>query len=75
MNHSERDDKWFLEFASEMVESKRVVIVNMCEEWEVCKCKDTSMKDASETKRVIVVCTYEADTLVCKFLYQRVWCH
>ena len=28
---NERDDKWFLEFPSEMVVRERVVIVNMCE--------------------------------------------
>ena len=27
------------------------------------------------TRRVIVVYTCKADTLVCKFLYQRVQCH
>ena len=32
-----KDDKWFLEFPSEMIEWESVVIVNMC---EVCKCKD-----------------------------------
>ena len=44
---NERDDKQFLEFPSELVEWENVVIVNMCEVWEVCKCKD-----ASETRRV-----------------------
>ena len=29
----------------------------------------------SVTKRVIVVYTCEAGVLVCKFLYQRVWCN
>ena len=28
---NERDDKWFLEFPSEMIECGSVVIVNMCE--------------------------------------------
>ena len=37
---NERDDKWFLEFPSEMVECG---IVNMCEAWEVCECKDASI--------------------------------
>ena len=36
---------------------ERVVIVNVCEVWEGCECKDASIKDASETKRVIVVYT------------------
>ena len=48
---NERDDKWFPEFLSEMIECESV-IVNMC---EVCKCKDASIQDASETKRVTVV--------------------
>ena len=39
------------------------VIINMC---EVCECKYVSISDASETKRVIVVHTFEADTLVFK---------
>ena len=51
---NERDDKWFLEFPSEMVECGSVLIVNMC---EVCECKDTSILGASETRRVIVVYT------------------
>ena len=38
--HNERDDKWFLEFSSEMIECGSVVIVNMC---EVHKFKDTSI--------------------------------
>ena len=40
---NERDDKWFLEFPSEMIECGSVVIVNMCEAWEVCECKDASI--------------------------------
>ena len=52
---NERDDKWFLEFTSKMIECGSVVIVIMCEAWEVCKCKDASIEDASETKIVIVV--------------------
>ena len=53
MKRNERDDKWFLEFPSEMIEGGSVVIVNMCEAREVCKCKDVSVYN--ETKRVIVV--------------------
>ena len=37
-----RDDKWFLEFPSEMIECGSIVIVNMCEALEVCECKGTS---------------------------------
>ena len=61
MKHNERDDKWFLEFQSEMIECGSVLIVNMCE-----------VHESVRTRRVIVVYTCEADNSVCKFLYQRV---
>ena len=34
---NERDDKWFIEFPSEMIECRSVVIVNMCD--YTCKCE------------------------------------
>ena len=43
-----------------------VVIANICEAWEVCECKDASIWDASETRRVTVVYTWEDDTSVFK---------
>ena len=36
MKCNERDDKWFLEFPSEMIECGSVVIQEM---YEVCECK------------------------------------
>ena len=37
---NERDDKWFLEFPSEMRKCGSVVILEMC---EACECKDASI--------------------------------
>ena len=54
---NKRDDKWFLEFPNEIIEGGTVLIVKMYQVWEVCECKDASIQDASETKRVIVVYT------------------
>ena len=35
---NERDDKWFIEFPSEMIECRSVVIVNMCDYSKREKC-------------------------------------
>ena len=43
MKHNERDDKWFLKFPSEMIECGSVVILEMCEAGEACKCKDANI--------------------------------
>ena len=43
MKRNERDDKWFLEFPSEMIECGSVVILEMCEAGEVCECKDANI--------------------------------
>ena len=63
-------NKWFLEFPSKTAWQESVVIVSMCEAWEVCKMYYAIVYKMQGRLRVIEVYAYEVDTFILKFLYQ-----